>query len=379
MRLRYLPFIAVCGLLAGCAGAFDLVLPDGGSPSSGGATGGGGRGPDAGGGSGLNGSGGSGGAASGGTGGAGAPCTPGAPGACSQGLLCDPASDLCRLPGYGEVCVPDAGDCATEPANMTCEPATFDGVSQQLCLVSCSAADSSGCPYGTSCGDPNLPGYCSPQGSGTCTAWSACALGGGIQGLCVPSGKGTACLATGIVDQPFAPCDPEASNASTSTLCGGGMLCIPSSQAPVTLRASLAGQSGGNCFPLCGPGAPGCGQSQHCYQPPGADYGTCLPGAPCVAGESHCQIPDWCLPDGLASPMGGCVASGGDAGAPGSPCALPASLGEPYACTAGAACLPDGSGGATCQTLCELDAGGCGYGESCAPAADAGAVLGSCR
>ena len=269
--------------------------------------------------------------------------------------------------------------CGAAPAGMTCTAAAFSGSSQELCLIACSAADSSVCPYGTSCGDPNLPGYCSPAGSGVCTPWSPCALGGGVSGLCVPSGSGTVCIASGGVTQPYGACDPQASNASTTALCGVGMICLANAQAPATLRASLAGQAGGSCFPLCGYGAPGCSADQHCYDPAGAAYGVCLPGAPCSVGPNRCQIGWWCLPDSLDAVTGGCTPSGQDAGAPGDPCALPGQLDAPCACVPGAACLPAPDGGTRCQTLCGLDAGRCDQGV-CAPVGDAGAaVLGGCQ
>lgn len=403
VRIHLWALIAA-GSLAGCASSFDLGATTGGGGSTTAGAGNGGAttgGEDAGASAGLTSSGGSGGrstgvggnagglsgggAAGGGTGGLGQPCSPSALSSCGVGEVCDDTSGTCRLPGYGESCNPQVG-CATAPPGMTCTQASYNGSSEELCLIPCTASDSSACPYGTSCGDSSLPDYCSPQGAGVCSAWGPCALGGGVSGLCIPEGKRNVCYALGT-EPPFAPCDPQASNDDAAALCDGGMLCIPNAQAPATLRASVAGLAGGTCFPLClaGPagsvGLLGCADSQHCYQPPGAAYGTCLPGSPCTAGESHCPaVGWWCLPDDVDSPSGGCVPSAEDAADAGGPCALPTALDAPCPCTAGAVCLPGANGNDSCQTLCGLDAGGCGY-QSCVPVGlDAGlALLGVCE
>lgn len=387
-------WILLPAFLGACAGAIEVGTASsgglsGGSSTSSGSGGGTTTSADAGGGSGRNAGAASGGYASGGVGGSGGASNGASSGGlgslcsafsdCATGLVCG-SGGTCQLPGDLEQCDPNVG-CANEPSGLGCYPVNDQGSLVPLCLVPCSGTDSSVCPYGTSCGDPNLEGYCTPTGPGTCTAWSPCGLGSNVVGTCVPSGNGTAvCVATGL-GSAFGPCNPDVANDSAADLCGSGMLCIPNAAAPSTLHVSLAALDGGTCFPLCGGnGGPACGSGLHCYQPPGAPFGTCLPGAPCTLGESTCsQVGWWCLPDSLDSPAGGCVSSAPDAAVAG-PCSIPQTLDAPCPCGSGQACLPGPDGGLSCQALCGLDAGmGCTDYESCAPIGDAGAVLGVCQ
>jgi hypothetical protein len=302
-------------------------------------------------------------------------------------MICDQTAQVCRLPTYGEGCDPTVG-CASQPSGMTCTEVNFEGTSEELCLVACSATDSSACPYGTSCGDPDLLGYCSPAGPETCTPWSTCSLGGTLMGLCVPDDQGASCLAAGTVLQPFASCNPDATNSDTTNLCAAGMVCLAASAIPQTLGAAPA-SSGGYCVPPCdvsGPNAtyaPDCAADQHCFEPPGASYGLCLPGSACSFGTSKaCSAGWWCLPDSLDAASGGCVESLADAGVGGDPCQQPVGFAAVNPCSAGDACLSDSSGGGSCETLCLLGSACEGAGACTAVrngGDDAGAALGVCE
>jgi hypothetical protein len=267
-------------------------------------------------------------------------------------------TQICRLPGYGEGCSPDAG-CAASPPGMVCSDASFAGSSQELCLVPCNTAtDSSACPYGMSCGDPNLPGYCSPQGPGTCSPWTPCSLGSGLIGLCVPSGQGVSCVAAGTVAQAFEACNPQASNAEAAQLCANGMLCEPAANIPLTLGTAPA-SSGGFCVPPCGvygagaTGEPVCADNQHCVQTAGSSYGLCLPGSACSLGGSQpCEHGWWCLPDSFEAESGGCVGSADDAGAAGDSCQPAVGFTTTNPCQPGNLCLPNPGGATACQTVC---------------------------
>src|ERR1700722_19234800 len=82
----------------------------------------------------------------------------------SSGLVCDSLTQLCRLPSTGEQCQ-DAVGCSALPVGLGCYSVALSGTPSSVCLIPCSSGDSSSCPYGTSCGDPNLPGYCSAEGT----------------------------------------------------------------------------------------------------------------------------------------------------------------------------------------------------------------------
>jgi hypothetical protein len=300
-------------------------------------------------------------------------------------MVCDQATQSCRLPGYGEACTPDAG-CASQPPGMICSDASLAGSSQELCLVPCSnATDSSACPYGLSCGDPNLPGYCSPQGSGTCTPWTPCSLGTSLVGICVPDGEGVSCVAGGNVATPYAACNPQASNSQATELCANGMICVADAQLPQTLGSSPA-EIGGYCVPPCGGTGsnaltgPSCSPDEHCFEAAGGAYGLCLPGSPCSLGGSQsgsqsCQYGWWCLPDSFDAEAGGCIKSVADAGAAGDECQQPEGFTTTNPCQAGSVCLPDLNGYASCETVCLLtpntgEAVAC----ACTAVGDAGAV-----
>ncbi len=368
MRFAPLVVIALCGCGATFAASKRPGAADAGSAVSGGAGGStpGSSGPETGAPSGY------GGGASGGGSGSGA--------SSSSGGVGGVAFDGGGLPGYGDACDPSARPaCAPAPPGMTCTDALASGSDSPQCLVPCTASDSSACPYLTACGDPNLPGYCSPLGSGTCTPWSSCALGPQVTGLCVPWSGRVVCAARGSLPA-FAPCDPLAANVDAAALCGTGLLCVSPAHAPQTLAASLPAGSG-LCYPLCGAGGPRCPEDDHCDEPPAAQFGFCLPGEPCTLGSGDaCRLGWSCVPDSTSSLRGGCEESGADAGEPGSPCAPSAQPGGTQACALGTVCVNLGSG-PTCERLCGLDGGlACPQG-TCTPLPSTGGepAIGACE
>ncbi len=371
-------------LLAGCAvgrGGSELApsgLGDAGSGSSSGSGSGTRAGTSSGSSSGSASGGGSGFA---GDAGPGAPCDPAAVvDVCAPGgLVCDGTRRVCRLPGAGEQCSLSVG-CASTPANLGCYQVALSGTPETVCLVPCTSLDSSGCPYGTSCGDPDLPGFCSAMGAQTCTPWSSCSLGPGLAGTCVPDGTHTICLAVGQQSGDYGPCNPGAMNAQVAQLCRAGSVCQASA---LTLGQPAAT---GFCFPLCdldgGIGDGGlCGAEAHCSQPSPDAYGVCLPGRPCDLWPSTCAVYEVCAPDSPDAFSGGCLPYGPDAGHPGAACTPPTSVVRESPC-AGSACLPS-DGGYACTPLCDLADGGQPYchGQVCTPlsASDVQAVVGACR
>ncbi len=404
---RSLKFLALTAWLTACAASADLAAGgvSGGGSSSSSAGGKGSSGEDAGaiGNGGTSGgahsgsssayssvgggtTGGAAGSGSGSSSGGSTPgCNPAGPTPCETGLVCDQATQSCRLPGYGESCTPDAG-CAPEPPGMICSDASYAGSSQELCLVPCSTSTgSSACPYGMSCGDPDLPGYCSPEGAGTCTPWAPCSLGANLIGVCVPTTEGVSCVAAGTVTAPFTSCNPQASNSDATDLCANGMICVAAADVPQTLGSAPA-EGAGYCVPPCAgsglgaTGAPSCGDGEHCYQAAGASYGLCLPGSPCsLNGSKACQYGWWCLPDSFDAESGGCIDSAADAGAAGAPCDQPAGFTITNPCQAGNVCLADASGGTSCETVCIVTpTAEVGNACTCSAVDDAG-VLGLCE
>ena len=353
-------------------------------------------GPGSGAGSGTSGasSGSSSGSASGGSSGGqdagsvGEPCDPGSvlDVCASAGLVCDVSRDICRLPGAGEQCL---GGCAAEPAGLVCSSVGLSGTPEMLCLVPCpNSSDASGCPYGTSCDDPNLPGYCSAEGTLNCTPWTPCELDGEyLLGTCVPDGTHTVCLAVGQQSGQYGPCNPTAVNSEASELCQANSICQAVS---LTLGQPA---SAGFCLPLCdldgGFGDSGvCDMDSHCSQPDPSAYGVCLPGRPCALWPNICGTGEVCVPDSPDTFSGGCVFYGqdagapGDAGSPGTPCVPPTSISLHSPC-AGGACVPS-DGGFACTQLCDLSDAGrpyCSEPLTCTPlsATDAQAVVGACR
>jgi hypothetical protein len=259
---------------------------------------------------------------------------------------------------------------------MVCKQATFAGSSLQACLIACTSQDSSQCPYGTSCGDPNLPGYCSSQGSGSCTPGSSCALGPGLSGSCVAVGTHNACLADGQVLDRYGACNPQATNGQSSSLCAAGFICEGEG-------AGLgADPTRGFCFPIC-QAQSDCLGSEHCSEGSTFRLGVCRPGTACSLDlVPPCNAFTVCVPDSANGPGGGCLLPAPDAGEVGQACEPQQSPTDAVPCESGA-CLADGSGGLTCQALCGLDGGRpeCPPTESCQPLpqAPAAAVLGVCR
>ncbi|MHB1845152.1 MAG: hypothetical protein ACYCWW_09995 [Deltaproteobacteria bacterium] len=381
---RRLALGGALALLGACSGSFSAnvsgtflgpTAPGGGSASasSGGTSGGGTSGSSSSGGGTVGGT-----ASDGGL--RGASCDPAVPSSCAAGLICDSASSRCRLPGYGESCDPSLG-CGGEPVGMSCATATWTGNSRALCLIPCAGADSTDCPYLMSCGNPELPGYCSPSGGASCAPWQPCELGPRLTGSCIPELDGTICTALGSVTSPYGACDPLAANHEASLLCGAGMLCLPS---PDPAAASTDGE----CVPLCASdGGPTCQSDEHCAPAPGWPFGTCRRGSPCAVGDHSCFAEATCVPDRAVSPYGGCLASAPDAGLLGAGCSIGASLGaadpgeDP--CAPGLACLPDADGGESCAAPCLLD-GTDPYacqGGSCTPLSNdpPDASIGSCQ
>ena len=296
----------------------------------------------------------------------------------SSGLVCDATSATCRLPSLGEQCLEDAG-CASAIAHLGCYPASLSGIPESVCLVPCTSTDSSVCPYGTSCGDPNLAGFCSADGSG-CTPWGTCALGGGVSGSCAPSGGTHAiCFASGTETAPYAACDPLATNGAASTLCAAGSVCLA---LPLTLGGTA---EAGFCFPLCGVGGPSCAAGTHCDQASADVYGICKPGAACqLSSEDTCPIDLYsCVPDSASTLTGGCLPVASDAGGFGRSCAAPAGVALTANCESGEACLPV-DGGYACTPLCSLADGGepyCQHAQLCTARSLSGLsdAVGACR
>lgn len=304
----------------------------------------------------------------------------------SAGLVCDQIGAVCRLPENGEKCVER---CAAAPAGLACHAVTFGGQAQSVCLVSCVGSDSAGCPYGTSCGDPNLVGYCSAQGSASCTAWQSCSLGATAQladvsGTCVPSGVGNVCFASGAVTAVDGLCDPGALNAASASLCAAPAICE-------TIPGFLGGQpDAGYCFALCFGDDGGCGAKEHCRQPNPAGYGSCRPGPACSLDPDlgpNCGAETVCQPDDASSLSGGCLALTPNAGRLGAPCQPPQGLLVSAPCASGvclAADPPDaGADAYSCAVFCDLASGGRPWcvGQTCTPlsAATATDVVGACR
>jgi hypothetical protein len=304
----------------------------------------------------------------------GASCNPATASSCTSALICDAQSGVCRLPRYGEACDPSVG-CASVPMGMQCLQATYAGSALQACLIPCTSQDSSNCPYGTSCGDPNLPGYCSAQGSGGCTPGSTCALGPGLAGTCVAVGTQNACLADGEVLDRYGACNPDATNAQSSALCGAGFICEAES------GGLGSDPSDGFCFPIC-QAQSDCLDSEHCAEGSTFRLGLCRPGIACSLDSAACGAWAVCVPDSADGLGGGCLQLVSNPGQEGQACQPPQTPTDAIPCVSGA-CLAIGDGGPTCQALCQLNGGKpvCPSAESCqslsqAPAA---AVLGVCE
>ncbi len=343
------------------SGTFGGGSGSGGSPVGGGSSSsGGGGGGDGGGATGM--------AIDGG--GIGASCDPAVAGGCAAGLTCDSSRSTCRLPADGEACEPGVG-CGPAPAGLECVAASWSGNQRTLCLVPCDGADSAPCPYLTSCGDPDLPGYCSPAGQSACTPWLPCALGPHLAGSCLPGNGGDVCAAIGTVVTPYGRCDPLASNRDGSLLCAAGMLCLPD---PSGLSAE------GECVPLCdADGGPSCVSDEHCSSASGWPFGLCLAGPPCEIGGRGCFAGATCLPDDLDAPYGGCATSAPDAGTRGASCTPIHGSGQ-NPCAPGLACLPGSDGGSDCEPPCLLGAPDLGASCQCVPlAGEPDASIGNCQ
>jgi len=304
-------------------------------------------------------------------------CNPAAAASCPSALICDADSHQCRLPRYGEACDADAG-CAAEPQGMTCTETTFAGSPLVACLIPCSSQNSSGCPYGTSCGDPNLPGYCSAEGSGSCTPGSSCTLGPSLTGTCVATGSHNTCLALGQIMDRYGSCNPDATNAQSSSLCGSGYIC--------EAQSAGLGSYGDNgfCFPLC-QAQSDCQPSEHCSEGSTFRLGVCRPGIACSIDLADCTAFTVCVPDSVNGLGGGCLPLTANPGHLGDSCQEPQVPTDPVSCLSGA-CLEDGDGGFACAALCDLVAGAggktfCNNGQRCesVPQAPATAEIGVCR
>jgi hypothetical protein len=307
--------------------------------------------------------------------GLGGACNPtGSPG-CPSALICDALTDLCRLPRYGDACDPTVG-CASDPAGMHCTETTYEGSPVYACLIACSAQDSSDCPYGSSCGDPNLPGYCSGAGSASCTPGAPCTLGPGVEGTCITTSGNNTCLATGMVRSRYGLCNPNATNGESNKLCGSGFVCEGSS-------AGLgADPNAGFCFPIC-QSQSDCLDSEHCSEGSTFRLGVCRPGISCSIDMASCPAYTTCVPDSANGLIGGCLQLESSASPLGQSCQPPQTPLDPVPCQSGA-CLPGaGDAGDSCSALCALSGARpfCPAGLACQPLsqAPATAVIGVCR
>jgi hypothetical protein len=305
----------------------------------------------------------------------GASCNPVGSPSCPTALICDTLTDLCRLPRYGDACDPSVG-CAAVPAGMVCTQTTYEGSPVFACLIACSAQDSSNCPYGSSCGDPNLPGYCSGSGSTSCTLGQSCNLGPGVEGKCVSTGGHNTCLATGAVLTRYGPCNPNATNAQSTTLCSSGFVCEGNSSGLGT------DPNDGFCFPIC-QSQSDCNSTQHCSEGSTFRLGVCRPGVACSIDAPSCSVDRICVPDSANGLGGGCLPLVLSPGALGASCQPIQSPTDPEPCLSGA-CVPEvADGGGVCSALCDLSGGQptCASGTTCQalPQAPVSAVIGVCR
>jgi hypothetical protein len=326
--MRVLPLLGAVFIWSACGSSSSLIADSGYTPDSGS--------PDA------------------GLSGLGGVCNPSGSPSCPEALICDSQTDVCRLPRYGDACDPSVG-CATEPMGMMCTETTYEGSPVYACLIACSAQDSSKCPYGSSCGDPNLPGYCSGAGSTSCTPGQPCALGPDVQGVCVSTSGYNTCLATGVVRSRYGSCNPNATNNQSNTLCGsgstpdGGVFVCEGSSGGLGMDPNA-----GFCFPIC-QSQSDCLASEHCSEGSTFRLGVCRPGIACSIDQPSCPWETVCVPDSVNSLSGGCLALSSSPGALGQACQPPATPVDPVPCSSGA-CLPV-DGGNICSDLCNLDGG----------------------